>query len=172
MCYRFSFSPVLFYWDVNSNPEVTKCLVWVYPGVCGFPKSLQRLGRSGPKSQKLRTERTSEMEPEDIQVTELLQRTWGSGDILLLSQGSELPSALKEEPLRSSSVCSVSGKHCRPNYSSVIHQILLCVFVSSFWVFYPSRQIDSRADAMIPRLLVFKPFEPLPQSMGRTCICF
>ena len=44
--------------------------------ICGILKHLRRLGRSGPKSQKLRTERTSEMEPEDIQVTELLKSAW------------------------------------------------------------------------------------------------
>lgn len=40
--------------------------------ICGILKHLERLGGSGLKSQKLRTKRTSRIDPEDIQVTELL----------------------------------------------------------------------------------------------------
>ena len=67
---------------------------------CGIPKCLKRLERTGPKSQKLRTERTSEMEHGFSAGSDGKEYACNAGDLVLIPGSGRSPGEGNNYPVQ------------------------------------------------------------------------
>ena len=87
---------------------------------CGIPKCLKRLERTGPKSQKLRTERTSEMEHGFSAGSDGKEYACNAGDPALIPGLGRSPEGGNDYPLQYS---CLGNPMDRGTWRATVHEI-------------------------------------------------